>query len=147
MKNSSKSGFSLVELLVAMAIIAVLIAIAAFGIGILQRNSRDTQRRKMVQDLVLVYNDVIANNGGRPTTLNVSTSGEVWLADTSSKLGTEGVPVQNSFTQPTLSTTGCLPSEMVIQTAKDGVVLGFDGDEKLICAQLEGSADGFSLGI
>lgn len=57
----NKKGFTLIELLVAMAIIAVLIAIAAFGIQILQRNSRNTQRRKILSDIQLVIADVQSN--------------------------------------------------------------------------------------
>ncbi|MBP9759137.1 prepilin-type N-terminal cleavage/methylation domain-containing protein [Candidatus Dojkabacteria bacterium] len=57
----NKKGFTLIELLVAMAIIAVLIAIAAFGIQIVQRNSRNTQRRKILSDIQLVIADVQSN--------------------------------------------------------------------------------------
>ena len=57
----NKKGFTLIELLVAMAIIAVLIAIAAFGIQILQRNSRNTQRRKILSDIQLIATDIATN--------------------------------------------------------------------------------------
>lgn len=46
--KSQKSAFTLVELMVAMAIIAVLIGMAAFGINTLQRLSRDNQRRQVL---------------------------------------------------------------------------------------------------
>jgi prepilin-type N-terminal cleavage/methylation domain-containing protein len=45
---NKKGAFTLVELMVAMAIIAVLIGLAAFGITTLQRLSRDNQRRQTV---------------------------------------------------------------------------------------------------
>jgi len=48
MKSQKKPAFTLVELMVAMAIIAVLIGLAAFGISTLQRLSRDNQRRQML---------------------------------------------------------------------------------------------------
>ncbi|MBD3363056.1 prepilin-type N-terminal cleavage/methylation domain-containing protein [Candidatus Dojkabacteria bacterium] len=70
MKN--KKGFSLVELLVAMAIIAVLISIAAYGIQIVQRNARNTKRRKVVQDLQLTIADFQTNNFSYPTSLSLS---------------------------------------------------------------------------
>ena len=57
----NKKGFSLVELLVAMAIIAVLISIAAYGIGIVQRSARNTQRRQMLADIQLLITDIQAN--------------------------------------------------------------------------------------
>lgn len=44
-KFKSKKGFTMVELLVAMAIIGLLIATAIWGIGIAQQSARNTQRR------------------------------------------------------------------------------------------------------
>ncbi len=63
-KYTNKKGFSLVELLIAMAIIAILIAIAAYGIAIVQRNARNTRRRKAVEDVVLTIGDIISNTQG-----------------------------------------------------------------------------------
>ena len=47
----AKKAFTLLELLVAMAIIAILIALAIFGVLQVQKNSRDTQRRKAMEDV------------------------------------------------------------------------------------------------
>jgi len=52
-----QKGFSLVELLVSMAIIAVLLALVGYGISIAQRNSRDSQRRQKIADLQLALQD------------------------------------------------------------------------------------------
>lgn len=54
----NKKAFSLVELLVAMAIIAILISISVYGITIVQRNARNTKRTKINQDLKLVISDI-----------------------------------------------------------------------------------------
>jgi prepilin-type N-terminal cleavage/methylation domain-containing protein len=70
MNNKAKKAFSLVELLVAMAIIAVLIAIAAYGIQIVQRNARNTKRRKIVQDLQLLIADIQTNTFSYPGELD-----------------------------------------------------------------------------
>jgi prepilin-type N-terminal cleavage/methylation domain-containing protein len=43
----NKKGFTMVELLVAMAIIGLLIATAIWGIGTAQQSARNTQRRSM----------------------------------------------------------------------------------------------------
>jgi len=47
MKKQKKSGFTMVELLVAMAIMGLLIATAIWGIGTAQQSARNTQRRTM----------------------------------------------------------------------------------------------------
>jgi prepilin-type N-terminal cleavage/methylation domain-containing protein len=52
-------AFSLVELLVAMAIIAVLLGLVGYGISVAQRNSRDTQRRQTVNDIKLGLEDYL----------------------------------------------------------------------------------------
>lgn len=50
MQTKSKA-FTLVELLVAMAIIGIILGLALFGISAAQRNARDTQRRAAIQDI------------------------------------------------------------------------------------------------
>lgn len=51
MRNNK--GFTLVELLVTMAIIAVILGMTVFGIGLAQRASRDAQRRNTIDDINL----------------------------------------------------------------------------------------------
>lgn len=50
MRKRSKA-FTIVELMVAMAVIAVLLGLAAFGISTLNRLSRDNQRRTTVENI------------------------------------------------------------------------------------------------
>jgi prepilin-type N-terminal cleavage/methylation domain-containing protein len=61
--EQNKKAFTLVELMVAMAIIAVLIGLAGFGISTLQRLSRDNQRRQTVVNISTYiegyYNDFL----------------------------------------------------------------------------------------
>jgi|GEM_PF-2119662 len=64
--RKSVSGFSLIELLVAMGIIAVLLALVAFGISIAQRNSRDTQRRQIGKDVEVKMADIYNIYGRYP---------------------------------------------------------------------------------
>ncbi len=53
----------MIELLVAMAIMAVLIGLATFGVGIMQRNSRNTLRRQSLSDLRLLISEMrLVNN-------------------------------------------------------------------------------------
>lgn len=49
--SQKHKGFTLVELMVAMAIIAVLLGLATFGISTLNRLSRDNQRRTTVDNI------------------------------------------------------------------------------------------------
>ena len=65
----AKKAFTLLELLVAMAIIAVLIALAIFGIIQVQRNSRETQRRKAAEDINIGIQDFYTTYGEYPDDL------------------------------------------------------------------------------
>ncbi len=70
-KKMQKKGFSLLELLVGMAIIAVLLGLVAFGISTVQRNSRDTQRRQAVADMRLAIQDFQIRYNQFPTEARV----------------------------------------------------------------------------
>lgn len=70
----AKKAFSLIELLVAMAIIAVLLGLVGFGISTAQRNSRDSQRRQKVADIKLVLEDYNTRKNTYPGTLPAATS-------------------------------------------------------------------------
>lgn len=48
-----QKGFSLVELLVVLAIVGILMGLAVAGIRIVQQVNRDTQRRALVKDIQL----------------------------------------------------------------------------------------------
>lgn len=59
-------AFTLVELLIAMAIIAILIAISAYGIALVQRNSRNTQRASFTNDFKIGLEKFYSNYGTYP---------------------------------------------------------------------------------
>ncbi|MBD3280326.1 prepilin-type N-terminal cleavage/methylation domain-containing protein [Candidatus Dojkabacteria bacterium] len=62
----SKKGFTLVELLVAMAIIAVLIGLAGYGVTLALRASRDAQRQETLDSWRIVITDYLATNNKYP---------------------------------------------------------------------------------
>lgn len=72
MHTKKRSAFTLVELLVSMAIIAVLIGMSIFGIAIAQRVLRDNQRRAAVQDVVAALNAYYSSNSRYPSSISVS---------------------------------------------------------------------------
>lgn len=70
MKN--KKGFTLIELMVAMGIIAVLVSLSIVGIQIVQRSLRNTQRTAVLNDLNLYVAGYFNDNGVYPTTAQVT---------------------------------------------------------------------------
>lgn len=68
----AKKAFTLVELLVAMAIIAILLGLSVVGITIVQQNARDTQRRSTVNSIEIALNGQIAGGTALPSAFTVA---------------------------------------------------------------------------
>jgi prepilin-type N-terminal cleavage/methylation domain-containing protein len=84
MDKSTKKGFTLIELMVAMAIIAALIGMSVFGINLVQRSERNTKRRAALNNINLAVRNYQIDNGVYPlpselvfTASTVSIDGQV----------------------------------------------------------------------
>jgi prepilin-type N-terminal cleavage/methylation domain-containing protein len=66
MRKTYKKAFSLIELLVSMAIIAVLIGLVGFGVATAQRNARDNQRQQKVADIRVGLTDYLTKHNEYP---------------------------------------------------------------------------------
>ena len=64
-----KSAFTLVELMVAMAIISVLLGLAVFGVSAAQRGSRNTERKAALQDINLAIQIYVDKYSNIPTNI------------------------------------------------------------------------------
>ena len=64
--QGNKKAFTLVELLVAMAIIAILLGLSVVGITIVQQNARDTQRRAKVSDMEIAITGQLVSQQNLP---------------------------------------------------------------------------------
>lgn len=82
----NKKAFTLVELLVAMAIIAILLGLAVFGITIVQQNARDTQRRSKVNDVEIALNGLIASSITLPANFTAGTATTITAGSTTIQL-------------------------------------------------------------
>ena len=90
-------GFTLVELLVAMAIIAVLIGLATFGVTLALRASRDSQREATLDSMRTAIADYLATNNEYPANTAVSyASGNITI-------GTTSIPVDGHLVNATLA--------------------------------------------
>ncbi|CAG1022667.1 hypothetical protein DOJK_01820 [Patescibacteria group bacterium] len=74
MQTRFKKGFTLLELIIAMAIIAVLMGLSLFGIQSVQRSQRDTERRAALSNINLEVAAYYGDNGRYPdVTISAST--------------------------------------------------------------------------
>lgn len=89
----TRKGFTLVELMVAMAIVAVLIGLSVFGIGTAQRVLRDNQRRDAVNDIAVLLNAYYAERQEYPSRINIAAGGTqlVFSTDTTKVIPLKGI--------------------------------------------------------
>lgn len=67
--RNKKEGFTIIEVLIVLAIAGLILLIVFLAVPALQRNSRNTQRKNDVSALLGSINEYTANNGGNlPTT-------------------------------------------------------------------------------
>lgn len=73
--GNRQSGFTIIEVLIVLAIAGLILLIVFLAVPALQRNSRNTQRRNQVAAYLGAANEFVANNNGNvPTTAaNVTT--------------------------------------------------------------------------
>jgi prepilin-type N-terminal cleavage/methylation domain-containing protein len=148
-----KKGFSLVELLVAMAIIAVLISIAAYGISILQRNSRNTMRRKEVDNIRLTITEAELNTNQRVTEIT-NTGNSISLnagSGDSNSIGT--YLVSNTFTVQSVghncvfTGTAAANSGPLQEDVTGDLRLCFSNSNREIGAAIEGTTGGYKISL
>lgn len=73
-KNRKESGFTIIEVLIVLAIAGLIMLIVFLAVPALQRNSRNTQRKTDVSAVLTAINEYANNNQGKlptdQTTLN-----------------------------------------------------------------------------
>jgi prepilin-type N-terminal cleavage/methylation domain-containing protein len=131
MSEKKYSAFTLVELMVAMSIIAILIGLSVFGITTAQRNLRDNQRRDAVKNIAAGLADYYSRNGSYPARTNNTFAG----IGGSNSLGTAAAFKLTGVTTPSGDSTASA-TWFGYSVANDGYIL---------CAELE-SGGFFDLG-
>lgn len=69
-KTKDQKGFTIIEVLIVLAIAGLILLIVFLAVPALQRNSRDTSRRSDVSRILGAAQEVINNNGGQVSQLD-----------------------------------------------------------------------------
>lgn len=133
MKTSTqrkKSGFTIIEVLIVLAIAGLIIAIVLFAVPALQRNGRNTAIKSDANQIVGYVSDFVSNNDGTPPTSVAIASGVVTVS--SNAAGTQAVTgnIQKGTTpNPTLAgaqatVTPAAGTVTIVTAAKCGTANG-----------------------
>ncbi|BCX13859.1 MAG: hypothetical protein KatS3mg085_391 [Candidatus Dojkabacteria bacterium] len=134
MKN--KKAFTLLELMVAMGIIAILAAISVVGISVVQRSLRNTERRKVLENINLSIAEYFGTYGEYPA---LGAGGLQFFTDRVELEGNVIVEL-NGATQATNGTDTTSGATAYCYTQING------GGSYSLGVDLEGSNWGFQLG-
>lgn len=70
-KRKRQEGFTIIEVMIVLVIASIILLIVFLAVPALQRNSRNTQRKNDVANLLAAVNEYASNNNGKlPTDLN-----------------------------------------------------------------------------
>jgi prepilin-type N-terminal cleavage/methylation domain-containing protein len=94
--GARQSGFTIIEVMIVLAVAGLIMAIVFLAVPALQRNNRNTQRRNDVANFMGAVNEYITNNNGSlPATSNMTAVNTLWkpsavTAPTSVLTGAQG---------------------------------------------------------
>src|SRR5438309_1368898 len=83
-------GFTIIEVLIVLAIAGLILAIVFLAVPALQRNSRNTQRKADISSILSGLNEYVTNNRGTFPTKWTGCSGGDTCFDSLAKLGYYG---------------------------------------------------------
>jgi len=72
LKTKDQKGFTIIEVLIVLAIAGLILLIVFLAVPALQRNSRDTSRKNDVSRILGAAQEVLNNNGGQMTALTTA---------------------------------------------------------------------------
>lgn len=110
--DRNKKGFTIIEVLIVLAIAGLILLIVFLAVPSLQRNSRNTQMKNAAASVTAAVNEHTTNNNGAlPGYVNIAANGDIRVgatAGTATVVGkTQGGYTANvSTTAPATGTTG-----------------------------------------
>lgn len=109
--QTNQSGFTIIEVLIVLAIAGLIMLIVFLAVPALQRNSRNTQARNDAGNVLSGVGEYIsANNGNLPTSISSATDGTVTFSGGTGTNSTQakvqpGTSVSNGTSMPTATNT------------------------------------------
>jgi prepilin-type N-terminal cleavage/methylation domain-containing protein len=147
--KSKPNGFSLIELLVVLIIVSILASIVAYGIGLIQRNTRNTERRKIVSDLMLQTNSIRASLINTPS--NIDTTNSIGSCTINFYNGNELLSelfyIEEYTCAPNVSSTCSIDNFTGPEETVKQVTLCYSGSDMEVGIKLENSNTPYIMGL
>lgn len=119
-KNRKEKGFTIIEVLIVLAIAGLILLVVFLAVPALQRNARNTQRKEDVASIMGGISEFINNNNGNLPTALVTSSGNTL---TLGAAGSNQVPVSLGYYAPADVTLADYTAGMTNNTTTDNVRL------------------------
>lgn len=98
-QRKEQKGFTIIEVLIVLAIAGLIMLIVFLAVPALQRNSRNTQAKNAASSILGAVSEFQNNNNGAmPTDVTIDTDGTVTVKSTSSGTTSSEAKVQGGFT-------------------------------------------------
>lgn len=122
-KIKNNKGFTIIEIMIVLAIAGLILLIVFLAVPALQRNARNTQRKNDVSNIIAGINTATSNNNGQ-LPQGLSGSGTLdWLDGSGNTLAESKV---GYYTGPSV-TSSPKPSDVFFDNADSGKSVGFTG--------------------
>jgi len=130
-KNRKEDGFTIIEVLIVLAIAGLIMLIVFLAVPALQRNSRNTQRKNDAANYLSAVNEFMNNNNGKVP----SAAADVTTINSLAKLST--------LTAPTAVSTGARTGAVAVDAME--LVTGAKCDTTTVGNTATGSTRQFAL--
>lgn len=108
-KNRKEGGFTIIEVLIVLAIAGLIMLIVFLAVPALQRNSRNTQIKNAASAVLGAVSEFQNNNNGSmPTTVAVDAGGTVTVSSTATGTSPATAKIQGGYT---VGTGTAMPSD------------------------------------
>jgi prepilin-type N-terminal cleavage/methylation domain-containing protein len=112
-QRKEQKGFTIIEVLIVLAIAGLIMLIVFLAVPALQRNSRNTQAKNAASSILGAVSEFQNNNNGAmPTTVAVASDGTLTVSSTAAGTTSSQAKIQGGYTVtasttfPTATTTG-----------------------------------------
>lgn len=123
-------GFTIIEVLIVLAIAGLILAVVLIAVPNLQRNQRNAARKDEVSRILTAASNYVANNNGTTLTNGDTTAGAAIISDAGTLQQYKGIAASNAGVITASSLVIVSGAQAVPATPVDGIVL----DSGAVCS-------------